>query len=194
MPCKIQLYAALSLFFIATSFARAEPLNDGGPTRAHLAAIASWVSAHANLPYTEELPRVKLVPAAQLERLRHKEPLFGQLRTTGGEYPSQAIGSEHSTPPPQFRREVVAVYDDSTAIIYLSERWSGASAAEQSVLVHEMVHHLQNRAGLKYHCAGARERPAYIAQKQWLETHGLDLEQEFQVDMFTVVGLGMCME
>ena len=52
-----------------------------------------------------------------------------------------------------------------------------------------MVHHVQKLAGLKYACGGARERLAYLAQKKWLEIHGLDLEQEFQVDMFTIVAM-----
>lgn len=190
----IRLFLVLSLFLAATGFAGAEPSKDRRPTRTQLAAIASWVSSHANLPYADELPRVELVPASELQRLRHKGPLLAQLRTASGEDPPQAIGGEHSTPLPQFRREVVAVYDDSTATIYLSESWNSASVAAQSVLVHEMVHHLQNRAGLKYACAGAREKPAYLAQKQWLETRGLNLEVEFQVDMFTVVGMSACME
>ena len=56
-----------------------------------------------------------------------------------------------------------------------------------------MVHHLQNLAGLKFACAGEREKPAYLAQDKWLRLHGLELEKEFEVDMFTVVALSACM-
>jgi hypothetical protein len=59
--------------------------------------------------------------------------------------------------------------------------------------VHEMVHHLQNLAGLKFACAGEREKPAYLAQDKFLRQHGLDLEKEFDVDMFTVVAISACM-
>ena len=54
-------------------------------------------------------------------------------------------------------REVVAVYHDATRTIFLSDAWTGASPADLSVLVHEMVHHLQNLAGLRYECPAARE-------------------------------------
>ena len=85
------------------------------------------------------------------------------------------------------------MYDDSSRTIYLPQRWTGATVAEQSVVVHEMVHHLQNVAGLKYECGGAREKLAYLAQAEWLKRHGLDLEKEFEVDMFTVVAMSGCM-
>jgi hypothetical protein len=146
--------------------------------------IARWLSENFELPYADEAPHVERVPPAQLYRLRYKALV--PLR-------SQAIGGEYSTPLPESRRELVAVYDDSSRTIYLQQRWTGATAAEQSVIVHEMVHHLQNVAGLKYECGGAREKLAYLAQAEWLKQHGLDLEKEFEVDMFTVVAMSGCM-
>jgi hypothetical protein len=98
-----------------------------------------------------------------------------------------------SAPVPGSQREVVAVYDDKTRTIYLPESWTGETIAEQSVLVHEMVHHLQNLAGQKFACAGEREKPAYFAQDQFLKLHGLDLEKEFDVDMFTIIAISACM-
>jgi hypothetical protein len=47
-------------------------------------------------------------------------------------------------------REAVAAYDDEMKTIYLPEGWTGATPAERSVLVHPMVHHLQNLGKLKY--------------------------------------------
>jgi len=41
--------------------------------------------------------------------------------------------------------------------MYLREGWSGATAAEISVLVHEMVHHLQHEARLGYACPAASD-------------------------------------
>jgi hypothetical protein len=146
--------------------------------------VAQWLSTNFGLPHAAELPRVERVPAADLYRLRYKALL--PLR-------SQAIGGEHSTPLPEYRREVVAVYDDAARTIFLPQTWTGKTVADQSVIVHEMVHHLQNLGGLKYECAGAREKVAYLAQDQWLKTHGLDLEKAFEVDMFTVVALSACM-
>jgi hypothetical protein len=90
-------------------------------------------------------------------------------------------------------REVIAVYRDDTRTIYLNESWTGTSPAEVSVLVHEMVHHLQNVAGLKYECPAAREKPAYLAQNAWLQRFGSDLETEFEIDMMTMLVTTSCM-
>src|SRR6185503_9446763 len=65
--------------------------------------------------------------------------------------------------------------------------WSGTTAAELSMLVHEMVHHMQNGAGLKYECPEAREELAFTAQERWLSLFGTDLDAEFGIDPFTLL-------
>ena len=50
-----------------------------------------------------------------------------------------------------------------------------------------MVHHLQNVAGMKFACAGEREKDAYRAQRAWLELFGRTLEQEFELDPMTIL-------
>jgi hypothetical protein len=84
------------------------------------------------------------------------------------------------------RREAVAVYDDLTKTIYLPDTWKGETPADLSILVHEMVHHLQNTSRKKYECPGAREQMAYAAQDKWLKLFGRDLLSEFQIDAFTL--------
>jgi len=59
--------------------------------------------------------------------------------------------------------------------------------------VHEMVHHLQNIAGLKYECPQAREKLAYVAQNQWLAQSGRNLIDEFKLDALTVLVRTNCM-
>jgi hypothetical protein len=95
--------------------------------------------------------------------------------------------------PAAHQREVVAIYNDMTKTIFLSDTWTGTTPAELSVLLHEMVHHLQNLAGLTYDCPAAREKPAYLAQDRWLQRHGLDLEKEFEIDKFTLVVSSACL-
>ena len=89
--------------------------------------------------------------------------------------------------------EVEAQYDDATRTIYLPEAWTGDSPAELSVLVHEMVHHVQNVAGLGYACPEEREKLAYAAQRQWLALVGRDLMQEFRLDPMTLLVRTNCM-
>jgi hypothetical protein len=64
---------------------------------------------------------------------------------------------------------------------------------ELSVLVHEMVHHLQNAGGLKYACAQAREKTAYQAQDKWLRQFGRNLTVAFALDPMTVLVRTNCM-
>ena len=80
------------------------------------------------------------------------------------------------------RRDVVALYDDQTKTIYLSDKWTGRTPAELSVLVHEMVHHLQNEAGTTYECPAEREKLAYEVQDKWLGLFGRNLEGEFEIN------------
>ena len=184
MPFQILSKAMLLFTLLAPVPALAQDQPGNPPPNAALAAVARWISANSDLPYPAEMPRIELLPAAQIYRLRYDALLPRK---------SQASGGEYSTPLPQVRPEVVAVYDDVRRTIYLPAGWTGATAAERSVLVHEMVHHMQNVAGRKYDCGGAREKPAYLAQRQWLADRGLDLETEFQVDMFTIVAISACM-
>ena len=90
-------------------------------------------------------------------------------------------------------REVVALYNDMTKTIFLPEAWTGTTAAEVSVLVHEMVHHLQNLAGLKYDCPAAREKPAYLAQDQMAAAVRARSGERIQIDKFTLVVSSACM-
>jgi len=84
------------------------------------------------------------------------------------------------------------VLSDSTRTIYLPDEWTGSTPAELSVLVHEMVHHLQNLAGLKYECPQAREKLAYTAQERWLGLFGHDLAQDFELDGFSLLAKTKC--
>jgi hypothetical protein len=151
----------------------------GFPEPVLLASIVSWLSANFELPVTEDLPQIRFVPPAVLLAIRcgasDREPPADMERGCG-----QAL-------LPESAQDVVALYEDTSRTIYLQEGWTGASPAEFSVLVHEMVHHLQNLGGMVYECADARERPAFIAQGRWLELFGRTLESEFSMDPMTLL-------
>jgi hypothetical protein len=129
-----------------------------------------------------EPPHVSLVPSAQLARMR-----YGVLLSDAG-----GKGADDHAAQTTNQREVVALYNNTTKTIYLADNWSGADAKEISVLVHEMVHHLQNIGKVQYACPEAREKPAYLVQDKWLQQHGLDLEKEFEIDKFTLVMNSAC--
>lgn len=147
-----------------------------------LTAIETWLSIEFDLPVLRNHPRIELVPPAEIAALRYQGrfPNAGTERATNG--PSAAPSD----------RDTVAVYSDSTRTIYLAENWTGGTPAELSVLVHEMVHHLQSLAGLKYECPQAREKLAYTAQERWLALFGHDLAQDFELDGFSLLAKTKC--
>jgi hypothetical protein len=120
-----------------------------------LTAIVLWLSANFNLPATFNYPRVEFVPSIEMATLRYKGLLIARTR--------EAVALAEQPMHPEQMRKVVAVYNDQNKTIYLPNGWKGSTPAELSMLVHEMVHHLQNEAGLKYECPQAREKLAYEA-------------------------------
>lgn len=148
------------------------------PTEDLLDGILTWLSSNFDLPAIKERPVVEFASRMELARLRASDRLHSQGFMNDGQLA---------------QREVVALYDTKKRTILLPDDWGGASPADQSVLVHEMVHHLQNLGNLKFDCPHAREKLAYLAQDKWLQRFGLSVEQEFDVDMFTVLISSACM-
>ena len=103
-----------------------------------------------------------------------------------------SMRDNQAIPAAAAQRTTVAIYIDGEQTIYLPEGWTGRTPAELSVLVHEMVHHLQNLGGLKHECPRAREKLAYAAQERWLKRFGRDLEGEFEINPFTVLVNSNC--
>ena len=134
-----------------------------------LTAIVTWLSLNFGLPPDYDLPRVARLPSAEIVEIRYRDV------------------------EPSKRREVVAVYLDATETILLSDGWTGKAPADLSVIVHEMVHHLQKRARMRFECSAAREKQAYEAQHAWLRLFGRSLETEFDIDPATLKLATTCM-
>ncbi len=123
-----------------------------------LDTLALWLGANFDLPLAVHNPRLVTLPGPELIAMRY--------------------GDGARIAPDR----VVALYDEATATIYLSDGWTGRSPAELSILVHEMVHHMQAMAGHRFACPAARERLAYDAQDAWLALFGEDLQSAFDLD------------
>jgi hypothetical protein len=87
---------------------------------------------------------------------------------------------------------VQAVYVEATRTIHLPATWDSRRVGDVSLLVHEMVHHLQNVAGARFLCPAAREAAAYEAQARWLAMFGRSLESEYGLDRFTLKIMTSC--
>jgi hypothetical protein len=150
-----------------------------------LTVIVTWLSINFGLPPVYEHPRVEFVSAATMADVRYS-------RLASNRQERVAAEAGHATQT-KFGHDVHAIYDDLSRTIYLPEGWTGETPAEVSVLVHELVHHLQNVAVLKYDCSEAREKPAYQAQARWLELFDKNLAEEFEIDEMTVLVRTNCM-
>jgi hypothetical protein len=146
------------------------------PNNALLDEILVWLSTNFDLPAITDRPAIEFVPKPTLAMIRAEERA-----------PSEAFTYDANA-----NRQVVALYDSRMKTIFLPDDWTGTSTANQSVLVHEMVHHIQTVANLKFECPMAREKVAYFAQDKWLQRFGMSLEKEFEVDMFTIVISSAC--
>jgi Domain of unknown function (DUF6647) len=131
-------------------------------------AISVWLSLSFELPPASQPPNIRFVVPEVMLALRHR-----------------GVASDHRVL--SGAADIVAVYDDESRTIYLREDWRGETAADLSIVVHEMVHHLQNAASLGFPCNEAREKQAFAAQDQWLALFGKDLETEFGLDPFTLL-------
>lgn len=138
-----------------------------------LEALATWVGAKLEQPIPTSLPKLVFKPVGQVAALRLKQ------------YASEII-QQHGRP------DILSIYDSREKTIYLSDTWTGATAADLSVLVHELVHHFQEAHQSKFECDAAREAKAFELQEKWLKLFGETLEDEFQIDPFTLLVRTSC--
>lgn len=151
----------------------------GAAMQSLLDAIETWLANEFGLPSAGGLPRIEIVPSARIEAMH-----YGRLLPHSGQ--TATVAASRS------RGAIVAVYSDAARTIYLTEGWTGGTPAELSELVHEMVHHLQNVAGLRFACQQEREALAYRAQNWWLALFGSSLEQIYGLDGFSLLVKTQC--
>jgi hypothetical protein len=134
--------------------------------------VSAWLHQELGLPADLPLPAIAFVPNHRLAAHRFRD------------VPADRTGARDA--------DVLAVYDDDTRTIYLPEDWTADRSVGGSILVHEMVHHIQNLSGETFACPEAREAAAFAAQERWLNRFGGSLESEFGIDPFTVLARSMC--
>jgi Domain of unknown function (DUF6647) len=142
-----------------------------------LTAIVVWLSANYSLPASYDHPRVEFSSATKMT---------SPLRTDDGspQKPGMVLNQPES--------DIVSLYSNKSKTIFMRDGWTGKTPAELSILVHEMVHHLQNVGQLQFACPEEREELAYKAQDQWLGLFGHDLLHDFDMDAFTIAVKSKC--
>lgn len=68
-----------------------------------------------------------------------------------------------------------AIYSPHTETVWLSDDWDAASLRDRALAVHELVHWMQDRAGMRIHydpCVSDAEPEAWALTKRYVEQHG----------------------
>jgi hypothetical protein len=147
--------------------------------RTLLRELMQWLTTNVGLPVVSDVPRIAHADPVAISAIRYRALLATQ----------QAIVP---SAPQYVSQQTVAVYVDGEQTIYLPNDFTGRTAEDISVLVHELVHHIQNVAGLRHECPQAREKDAYLAQERWLVQFDKNLVTGFGIDPFTVLVNGLC--
>lgn len=121
--------------------------------------IVRWISEHSNYP--AQLARAPIFVFLPPETIRH-----GFARTSMG-YSSQTS-------------RVRAAQTQGT--IYLPDTFK--LGRDDYILLHELVHHMQDESGRNFGCLAEREREAYVLQTRFVEETGIG---ETPNDMFMLM-------
>ncbi|MEP2120713.1 MAG: DUF6647 family protein [Bauldia litoralis] len=164
------LMSSARSIIVALCLAAATPAaaTEGQDSPSVIGAIELWLVANFDLEPATRSPDLAKVAPARLVEIRY--------------------GPASSVSP----GAVMGAYDKASHTIYLSETWDGRTPEQLSVLVHEMVHHLQASNETRFACPAERERLAYRAQDEWLRLFGLDLEAAFGINAATVLVATVC--
>ena len=79
---------------------------------------------------------------------------------------------------------ILGLYHSLSGTIYLSKDFWWASTRDQSILLHELVHHMQYSRDYKYYkslCKGDIEKEAYDIQEKWLKQKGKTLLETIEL-------------
>lgn len=117
-------------------------------------ALLVWISGVTGLPAGEDIPSIRLESSARIQE--YVNPQRPHLADDSGE-------------------GALAYFDSRRKEIVLQEGWRPDDPFDVSILVHELVHFMQDEAGRLYPCPAAREKEAYVAQEEWLKSQGIDL-------------------
>jgi hypothetical protein len=135
-----------------------------------IVTLTAWIAAHSNLA-AAPAPRIQFIAKQEM--------------TSAYQGAAHARGFFH----------VEAFYQPATATIYLPQDWNAAGLRDESVLVHELVHHLQAANKVRVGCPAALERQAYALQIDWLREQGITDPYDFAgLDILAVIIAGSCPE
>ena len=109
-----------------------------------LTALMIWLGANTPFNTNHDIPRVIFLPQAQMEEMFYKGNDKG-VNTLDG------------------------LYDAESDTIILPDTWDRRKPWDLGVLLHEMVHYLQDQNEIHFNCTAEMERDAWPIQQQYLK-------------------------
>ena len=139
-------------------------------------ALVTWISGNFEIPVDYHHPRI--VPMSSFAVTY----LLQQLNPTDQR---KAVNIDEM-------RKLMSFYSTERKAIYLPRGWTGETPAQLSILVHELVHHLQNLSHATFACPAAEDELPYEAQEKWLNIFGRSLSSEFGLERTSVLLATKC--
>ena len=119
-----------------------------------LTALMIWIGANSNLDTNHDIPVVLFLTQEQMEHMYYGE-------------------HEHE------KDSLHGLYDTDDNVIILLDTWDRRKPWDLGVLLHEMVHYLQDQNDIKFACMANMERDAWPLQQKYLsEKHGVDWQYD----------------
>ena len=132
-----------------------------------IVALLAWIAGETGV-VMPPAPAVELLPKEQMS-----EHAFGRSWRAGD--------------------DIRAFYDADRSTVYLLDNWKSADLRSRSVLVHELVHHVQFFNRLSFECSATRERQAYELTAKWLRLQGVaDPYAVMDTDEYTITAMSAC--
>ena len=117
--------------------------------------LIAWIAMQAHWTILDA-PPIRLIPSEEIQKLFTAEDPTGV--------------------------NIGAFYSEKDDTVYLPDSWRSNKLRDRSILLHELVHHLQYLNRVKATCPGEFEWQALHLQVDWLSEHGIE-------DPFELMGL-----
>ena len=119
-----------------------------------LTALMIWLGANTPFNTNFDVPVVVFLPQEEMNTMYYKD-------------------NEHEP------NSLHGMYDKENDIIYLPDDWDRREAWDMGVLVHEMVHYLQDMNEMKFACSAEMEKMAWPIQQFYLKKrHNFDWDYD----------------
>jgi|TARA_Y100000590_G_scaffold452401_1_gene595510 hypothetical protein len=115
-----------------------------------ITALMIWIGANSSLDTLVDIPQVIFLPQEQMESLYY---------STG----NQKSGTLHG------------FYNTKQDVVILPDTWDRRKGWDLSVLLHEVIHYVQDMNGITFQCLAEMEKDSWPLQQKYLkEVHNID--------------------